>query len=262
MTAMDTRSPSEKQSFRETALGSWLESDLGRLLVAEEQDLLAELSIHLFGYQLLEISCFPVDLAYLHGCPVRNKIRINPGFGCQHSSLTALPEQLPITTDSVDAVILSHTLDFAVDPRQVLREVERVLIPEGRVIICGFNPYSLWGVRRWLPGKSGNLPWGGRFLSFPRLQDWLSLLGFDVEHVHCRLFRPPLQQRSLMSRLQFMEGYGQRFLPWVAGIYVVQAVKRVSTVTPIRPKWHIDRKLGKSMVEPSSRTGSTREING
>ena len=259
---MDTPPPEKSASAREAALDRWLSSDLGQLLIEEEHALISELATQLFGYQLLEMSSYPGDLTYLQDCPVQSKARITRDEQHIFANINALPEQLPVATDSIDAVILGHTLDFAMDARQVLREVERVLIPEGRVIISSFNPYSLWGIRRMLPGTRNKLPWGGQFLSFPRLQDWLSLLGFDVEQVHCRLFRPPLQHKSLMSRLKFMEGYGQRYLPWVAGVYVVQAVKRVSTVTPIRPKWYVENKLRNRVVEPSSRTGSTREING
>ena len=253
--------PLSKQEFASSeGLADWFDSDLGRLLVSEEQATLGQITRHLFGYQLLELG-YPVNnLSYLSACPVKNKIRIAPGGIADPLSLVAQFERLPVASDSIDAVILPHTLDFSIGPKEVLREVERVLIPEGRLIVCGFNPISLWGASRMMPGRRKRLPWGGHFISYPRLQDWISLLGFDVVQVHCKMFRPPIPRVSLMTRLKLMETYGARLFPWLAGVYVVEAIKRVSTVTPIKPKWHIENKLANGALEPTSR--STREING
>jgi ubiquinone/menaquinone biosynthesis C-methylase UbiE len=69
--------------------------------------------------------------------------------------------ELPFATQSLDLVVLPHVLEFAAEPHQVLREVERVLIPEGQVIICGFNPSSLWGMRQVAGRLTGALPAAG-----------------------------------------------------------------------------------------------------
>lgn len=242
-------------------LSGWFSTSLGSRLLDAEHELMGEWSTSLFGYQLLEIGLFDSDLSYLQRCAIKNKVHISPVAAHPGGQIQvrSLPEQLPVATDYVDAVVLLHTLDFAADPRQVLREVERVLIPEGRLIVCGFNPFSLWGARRWLPGAGKRLPWKGEFISYARLQDWLSLLGFDVERTATRMFRPPLQHHQLLGKLDKLESLGQKWLPWLAGIYVVQAVKRVSTVTPVRPRWHLERKLRKSAVEPGSSMKSNKQ---
>lgn len=235
-------------------LNDWFSSSLGKMLLDAEHELIGEWASDLFGYQLLDVSLFDSDLSYLNRCAIKNKVHIGPSAvpSGNQLELRASPEQMPVATDYIDAVVLLHALDFAADPRQVLRESERVLIPEGRLIVCGFNPFSLWGVRRWLPGAGKRLPWKGKFISYARLQDWFSLLGFDVERTTTRMFRLPVQHQEWLGRLDKLESLGQKWLPWLAGVYVVQAVKRVSTVTPVRPHWHLERKLSKAVVEPGS----------
>lgn len=246
--------------FTATELNEWFSSNLGQMLLQEERELIGEWAADLFGYQLLEVSMFDSDLSYLNSCAIKTKVHTGPSAtpsGLQ-LELRALPEQMPVATDYIDAVVLLHALDFAADPRQVLRESERVLIPEGRLIVCGFNPFGLWGARRWLPGAGKRVPWKGKFISYARLQDWFSLLGFDVERTTTRMFRLPLQHQQWLGKLDRLEPLGKKWLPWLAGIYVVQAVKRVSTVTPIRPHWHIERKLSKAAVEPGSSMKSNK----
>jgi SAM-dependent methyltransferase len=226
---------------------------------------LADLASGLFGYQLLQLGSLGPGQDYLAPCPVRQKTTVDV-FGCvPGAELCARPEHLPIASASVDAVILPHTLDFADDPHQVLREAERVLIPEGRLLITAFNPWSLWGLwrllRRPFRRGRGQLPWCGHFLSYPRLQDWLTLMGFDIEHIEVRVFRPPLRGESALKRLSFLERIGQRYWPMLAGVYVLQAVKRVSTLRPVGPVWRRAPALGRRAIEPSTRNLG-RGING
>ena len=222
--------------------------------LAAENELIGEWATDLFGYELLEISLFDNDLSYLDSCVIKNKIHAGPWAtpSGRQLELRALPEQMPVATDYIDAVVLLHALEFAQDPRQVLRECERMLIPEGRLIVCGFNPFSLWGARRWLPAVAKRAPWNGKFISYARLLDWFSLLGFDVERTTTLMFKLPVQRQQWLSKLDGLEQLGQRWLPWLGGVYVVQAVKRVSTVTPIRPQWYLERKLSKAAIEPGS----------
>ncbi len=236
------------------ALDGWFRTDLGRLVLDEERRELTEVTSRLFGYYLVEVSQLCDRPDYWQECPIRHRFRVSP-CPAPGNHLLAQPERLPVAGDHIDAVVLLHALDFAGDPRQVLREVERVLIPEGRVVITGFNPWSLWGLWRAMPGAGRKLPWKGHFLSYSQVEDWLSLLGFDVERVHTLLFRPPWKRAFLLRRAQVMERLGRRFWPWLAGVYVVVATKRVSTLTPVRPRWRLQRKLGRASVEPVARIG-------
>jgi hypothetical protein len=144
-------------------------------------------------------------------------------------------------------------LEFAADGHQVLRETERVLIPEGRVVIMGFNALSLWGGWRLIRRGQRGAPWCGQFLTPFRTADWLSLLGFQVEMQETMMFRPPWR-RALLQELSFLESLGKRYWPLLAGVYAIRAVKRVSTLTPLRPSWKSRRSvLAGDAVEPTAR---------
>ena len=166
---------------------------------------------------------------------------------------------MPIANDSLDAVLLPHTLEFAADPRQVLREAERVLIPEGRLLILGFNALSPWALLRLFRGH--RVPWCGDFLSRYRVTDWLSLLGFDVEQQRMLVFQPPWSCGGWCSP-GLLAAAGRRYWPALGGVFAIRAVKRVSTLTPLRPSWKMRRKLlPGGAIEPTTR-GSNRSLVG
>jgi len=254
-------SPSHSPCAASPSLDEWYRQWPGELVSKAECKVLAELTGGLFGYHLVQLGSLGPGQDFLAQCPVRRHYVVDVCGGGGKVALCARPEQLPIAGDSVDAVILPHTLDFADDPHQVLREAERILIPEGRLLITGFNPWSLWGLWRLLrrPFSRGSraLPWCGHFLSYPRLQDWLTLMGFDIERTDVRVFRPPLRREVALKRLAFLEPLGGRYWPMLAGVYVVQAVKRVSTLRPVGPVWQRAPALGRRVAEPTTR-GVTR----
>ena len=144
---------------------------------------------------------------------------------------------LPFPGQSLDLVVLPHTLERAGDPHQTLREVERVLVPEGRVMILGFNPASLWGLRQragrvrqavGLGGRNAtSLPRSGEFLNYWRLRDWLRLLGFEVEGGRFGCYRPPFASARWLERTAWLEAVGERWWPVLGGAYYLVAVKRV-----------------------------------
>lgn len=236
-------------------LAEWFEQLPGSLVLEREREILSAYGEGLFGYQLIQIGSLGADNAHLQRCPVQRKQIVYPHWRAGRSSpgIIGVPEQLPIATDNVDAVILPHTLDLATDPHQVIREAERILIPEGRLILTSFNPWSFWGLWRLVLQRTGRLPWTGHFVSYPRLQDWLRLMGFDVERSEVIMFRPPIRSESVLLRLQLLETLGAKYWPMLAGVYVVQAIKRVSTLTPVGSRWRRLRTLGHSAVEPSTR---------
>ena len=135
----------------------------------------------------------------------------------------------------------------------MLREVERVLIAEGQVIICGFNPASLWGARQGI-GKltrSHYLPVAGEFISMPRMKDWLKLLNLGVSRSHFGCYAPPCRTDKWINRFDFMEQAGQRWWPYLGAVYMVHAIKRVKGMTMIGPAWN--KKLaGASQAVPAT----------
>jgi len=241
-------------------LRGWLQESPGQVLLEQEQRCLEQMFPDLFGYHLIQLGGGGFDFDLSATSHFRSHVLLDASAQAPlaASFVQADLVRLPILSDSIDAVLMPHTLDFATDPHQVLREVERVLIPEGRVVIVGFNPLSLWGAWRLMKKSSGGIPWQSQFLGLRRINDWLSLLGFDVEKTRHLMFRPPLQGQKIMERLACMERLGQRFWPLLSSVYVVQAVKRVSTMTIVGPAWKRKASLlSGQMVEPT-----TRQLNG
>ena len=119
--------------------------------------------------------------------------------------------ELPFATQSLDLVVLPHVLEFAQEPHQILREVERVLIPEGQIIVTGFNPASLWGARQAATRLVSRpfLPQSGELISVPRLKDWLKLLNMEVHPGHFGCYAPPLRHRALAAALRFPGAHGR-----------------------------------------------------
>lgn len=240
------------------ALAEWFGGSSGACLEAAEKEILDRFTEDLFGYYLVDIRVFVSKSEHFPSCSIRNQLYVSAFAGEDTCDLCALAEQLPVQSDCLDAVVLWHTLDFSVDPQQVLREVERVLIPEGRVLIVGFNPFSLWGLWRLFLRRRGGVPWCGHFLPYRRVADWLGLLGFDIEYTDVAAFAPPVSGKW-QTRLGFLERVGRRVWPMLAGVYVIRAVKRVSTVRPVTLRWQGLRILSPSgVVEPSARDGLTQ----
>jgi SAM-dependent methyltransferase len=146
-------------------------------------------------------------------------------------------DALPFPDASIDLIVLPFALELARDPHQTLREVERVLVPEGRLVIIGFNPASLWGLRqrtgRTLQamgvgrGRSLFLPRAGDFIGYWRLRDWMRLLGFEVQAGRFGCWRPPVASQAWLDRSAWMDVVGDRWWPVLGALYFVSAVKRV-----------------------------------
>lgn len=237
-------------------LRAWFNNTPGHELFAMEQAVLDELLEECFGHYLLQLGSLGMTLEPFNTHRIRYRllqVASEQDVHGREGVMVADAHHLPVASDSIDVVVLNHTLDFSRDPHQLLREVERVLIPEGHLIVVGFNPWSLWGLWQLFRLRSGRVPWCGHFLSAWRVHDWLSLLGFQDKTERSLMFRPPLQHRGMMQRLDFLERIGQRFWPPLAGVYMILAVKRVSRLTPIKPAWKLrPRSIRGQVVEPTA----------
>ncbi|MEW8501065.1 MAG: methyltransferase domain-containing protein [Candidatus Thiodiazotropha taylori] len=244
------------RSCQQNHIQEWFDTQLGANLVAQERPPLERHLSAMFGYHLVQIGHLGVADELLQASPARNRLVMGIGNAGQPGQLLADPSHLPFATDSVDGMLLPHTLDFSLDPHQVLREVERVLIPEGKLLLSGFNPWSLWGGVRLLKMRSSTPPWCGHFFSSRRVLDWLALLGFDLLQIQYLNYRPPIQRQGVMQKLQFMEQIGDKVYPNFGGVYIILAVKRVVTITPTRPKWTVKKRVIPTAAEPTIRNGT------
>ncbi len=246
-------------------LPQWLESPVGKVLLAWEQRHLDEVVADVFGFHALQLGLPELDGLRANRMPHRWVAVEEPAATSVHEtgSVELAPadenidlaspsavesprrgialrchfDQLPFDSASLDLVVLPHTLELSRDPHQTLSEVERVLMPEGRVVIVGFNPASLWGLRqkfdrvrqRSVPGPSRDLflPSEGDFIGYRRLRDWLRLLSFEVEAGRFGCYVPPVRSAAWLARFGWMETVGERWWPVFGSLYFVGAVKRV-----------------------------------
>ena len=240
------------QAFQE-----WFSTELGQRLAAQEKAILDKYLPDLFGYYLLQCGCPEIKAErqagnWLSSSRVSSRFCIdyerNQGVSCQASL-----SQLPMKSDSLDIVILPHVLEYSSEPHQVLREIERVLIAEGHVVILGFNPWSMWNLFRVFNFWKKPAPWNSHFLPASRVMDWLALLGFDVVQREGYFYQLPVQSNKIDKKLGFLEKIGHRLWPKLGAAYVLVARKRVETLTPIRPRWRSQQKVVAGGFEPINR---------
>ena len=237
-------------------LSNWLEQPAGRYILDWERALFDELTVDIFGFNALQIGLPCVDALAASRMPYRWCSDEVATRQCQINMTSKIVvahdfTELPFDSHSLDLVVLPHALEFASEPHQILREVERVLIPEGRLIVSGFNRNSLWGARQLAGRIRGNyfLPQEGEFISFPRLKDWLKLLNMEVERSDFGCYVPPFFTEKWLNRYQFMEKAGQRWWPFLGAVYMVQAVKRVKGMHLIGPVKR-SRQVARASVMP------------
>ncbi|MTW19828.1 methyltransferase domain-containing protein [Allochromatium palmeri] len=218
-------------------LHAWYRSALGTEVARIECDGVQRLLANTFGYYLIQIGaneCFGQALA---ASRIRHRILLS-GAGSAHAfqgpTVIGEPTALPLASDSLDAILLPHVLEYSDQPRVILSEVERVLIPEGRLILLGFNPLSLWGLGGLWPPARGRAPWNGRLRLAAQVEHWLTELGFEIEVCETALFCPPFVSPK-GRRCLAVESLGRRFWPLFGGLYTIRAVKRVAPLTPIKP---------------------------
>jgi len=215
-------------------LESWYASERGRYLLEQIRLTLQPVLEITFGYHLLQIGTG-------RGQPLFDASPINHRVYCAAQGgdgigLVCEPDELPLESDSVDAIIAHHCLEFAPNPHQVLREIQRVLTPQGHLLIVGFNPHSLLGIGNRLRGLNRQSLWHRcRPLSESRLTDWLHLLGCEVQG-RTRLFSMPPSSGGRIRRW-LPAGGGDRWhgpsLP-IGGLYLLHAIKQVSALN--RPR--------------------------
>lgn len=261
--AIIIESMTTSSAHRHRQLRTWFRHPAGQAVLARERAWLDALLPDLFGYYLVEVGN--------PGCPDRLRAtRVRHAFrmalGGSDWDPGALPtvhgeaDALPFDSEAVDVLVLSHVLEFEEAPHAVLAEAERVLRPEGHLLVLNFNSASHWQLWRWLEPARGSQrpPWTGQFYSGNRLGRWLDELGFDTLRRASLMFRPPVQSNSWLARWRELEAWGERFLPAVGGVNVLLARKRVATITPLKPRgWPI--RVGGRALAPRPLAGCRGE---
>ena len=230
---------------RADRLRRWLTTPLGSLLVEHERHVLNEALDDVFGIQLVQIGTWGDPQAYFPAARTQRQTVICSALA-GHPQVFCKTESLPMAADSVDAVLLPHTLETDNDPHAVLREVARVLVAEGQLLVLGFSAMGPWAVRNQL-ASDGFPPGLARVIPESRLRDWCGLLGFEITAVRRYLRCLPLTPRRASDKLS---------TSWPAGAYLFKARKRTYTLTPIRVKRRERRSMVGGLVEPTPRMHS------
>jgi len=239
---------------RDAALASWWQGSLGKGLLRAESELLGEALEDVFGWELLQVGAWGASRELLCSSRTRRQTVVAPLELRAGADVIARAAQLPVTSDSMDAVLLPHTLEFAADPYAIVREVDRVLTGEGQLLVLGFVPWSPWGLRARF-SRSGFPPGMRRVLSERRVRDWLVLLGYEVVASRRYLYGNPWG--SGLSPGESTGRYLRRGLnPFPAGAYLLKARKRVYTLTPIRPRFREKPAVIGGLVKPTTRSPS------
>lgn len=249
---------SAAQEYPILEFGQWLQSPSGRYLAEWEQAQLDAAVSDVFGFYALQVGLPEIDglranrIAFKAGVHERNAPGKFAG-GRRQAQVVASFDELPFDSQSVDLLVLPHTLDCAPDPHAVLREAARVLMPEGRLVVTGFNPWSLWAMRRSVGRRGGFLPVSVDPLSVARLKDWLKLLSFEADRASFGAYVPPCESEAWLRRFAFMEGAGARWWPFCGAAYVVSAVKRNTGMRVIGPGWKAQRVARRGAVAVAPR---------
>lgn len=225
----------------------WLQTPPGHYLLEWERARIDATVADIFGYHALQLGVPELDGLQANRMPhkwlaLESAVRIAPS--ARQPALLCDFCALPFAANSLDLVLMPHTLESSADPHASLREVERVLVPEGRVLICGFNAASLWGFRQ----KRGHLhqkigvdtsflPTKGATIGYWRLRDWLGLLGFEIEIAEFGCYRPGVKSEYWLQRLAWMDATGARWWPIFGAVYFLVAVKRVRGMRLMEPSW-------------------------
>lgn len=246
---IDASSKDDKQAY---ALLNWYRQLPGESIWESMDNRFETLLPKTFGYHALWLGLIPEGEPMRHS-PIQHHCHLSQLK--ENADVVSALDALPVQSESIDLVVMIHALELSPDPHQLLREVDRVLVPEGEVLIIHYNPLSWYGLWRGLLSWRGQPPWTLPFYTAHRLRDWLSLLGYDVLSTQGWEYTPPFKSPGLRQRLDWYDTFSSRYIPFFNGMSLIRAKKRVARLTPIRPRWKPGRRFvanGK-LAEPTSR---------
>jgi SAM-dependent methyltransferase len=234
---------------------AWMETSQGQYVIQWEQAQFDRIVENVFGYNAVQIGAG--KLASLRSSRIQTRLVLLHQHQLQEAAVGLVPsddaqdrtafgliesfDDLPIGDESLDLLVLPHLLEFSEDPHALLREVDRVLRPEGKLIVTGFNPVSLWGLTRPTPRK--------QLISPPRLRDWLKLLNYESDQSAYGCYRPPFVDHAWLQRWAFLETAGDQWWPICGAVYFHCATKKVPGMRLIGPAWK--KRSAKASARPA-----------
>ena len=234
----------------DSSLSSWFVTPAGKYVLDWELDQFDNAVEDIFGFRAVQVGLPGIDFLRRNRISYRFPLSLDAG-----AAVTADPLQLPLASQSADLLVLPHVLEFSPDPHRVLREAERVLMPEGQIVISGFNTLSFWGLKQSLARRGSAYPWNAHMLGLLRLKDWLKLLGFELNGGKFGCYAPPFSSEKWLARFAFMEKAGARWWPIAGGVYVVRAIKRTVGLRVVTPAWKTERSPARALSAVTQSNG-------
>lgn len=233
----------------------WAGTYLGRLILEQETELVNQLLPR--RYYPVAVQLGPAVMNCLDRLSSRVKVFVDSTSGGDAPPHRVLSDwgYLPFGARSVDLLVLPHTLEFAEDPHHVLREIHEVVVPEGHLVVCGFNPVSSWGMVRAVRKWTGRPPWQGNRFRVHRVQDWLSVLGFELVAAKMGFYRPPLSHETALKKLEFLEKSGDRWWPGLAAVYILVVKKKQMQIRSIVERGRVRSRAPVHILDPVARRG-------
>jgi len=221
------------------------------MLLEQEREQVAAALECAFGLHCIQVGSWGEPDTFLALARTRRAALV-AAPGTRGAALVSEPAALALQSDSVDVMLLPHTLEFEDHPHEVLREAGRVLTGEGQLLVLGFEPLGSWALRNSLT-RGGHPPGLKRTISERRLADWLQLLGFEIGSTERFLYAPPLRALHASKARLWLERVGRNVWPRLSGVYLLHARKRVYTLTPVRLRNRLRTAVIGGLAEPAAR---------
>ncbi|WP_298609622.1 methyltransferase domain-containing protein [uncultured Thiothrix sp.] len=216
-------------------LQGWYSTVEGAYVLAELRQLVTTMTEEVFGYYALELGLMVEHCNLLCDSRISTHIKLSTNPYSTIADTITKAEALPIGFNEIDLVVGCHVLDYAHSPHHVLREIERVLVPEGHCVLISFNPWSLRGL-----GQTWNylrrVPDRPAMYTKRRIRDWFEVLGFEMLETYTLGFRPALKSDRVFKHLEWVDRLGQKYQLPFGSVQVIHVRKQVSRLIPLKPK--------------------------
>ena len=231
-------------------LKNWFSTSPGRVTYEQEKRLLDEALKNLFGYFLVQLGCVSKG-SLLENSRIKSKILVDEVIPhvLRKDSLHWVQAELdflPIGREKADVVVLPHTLETVDDPYYLLRQVDNMLLPEGHIVITGFNGIACMPFRLKYFSKLKGFN-EANYRRVGRLKEWLEVLGYEVETVKYSSVMCFAANEKYKSWAKFIEKVEQALLRIglnFGNVYCLVAKKHIDSPTLVGLKWHLPKWQG------------------
>ncbi|GEO86309.1 class I SAM-dependent methyltransferase [Ciceribacter naphthalenivorans] len=179
------------------------------------------------GYAVPFLDRFRADTERTFAFMPAGQGAVNWPVGEPSATALVFDEELPLPDASIDRVLMVHSLEFAENPRETLKEIWRVLAPGGRLVIVVPNRRGVWARMEHTPFGSGRPYSRGQLTALLRETNFTP--GASAE----ALFFPPSKIRAVLKLRRSFERLGRIFWPAFSGVIVVEAQKRLYQGLPV-----------------------------